>query len=733
MSASGIHSDVLTVAALKQQIESLEKRLAQLEAWVRPLSLGALAALSAPGSNGDMLTGEVRHAASSSRGNCLEAQFEDSGPQKKAYTLRDVGDPDKIEMGLTKELEISDLDLIRLLKEVIGRYPGVNFNSSLVVIPSPFAAIMHNWKNLNDRVRSAPDTQPCKDLEDLLATMKATPELEDHVKALDSNITSSTVTFDTLWTLFAPETFVVARAFMGIPQILQTINCVRFSRRCFRVWAWHWDWNGKMLIRVKHCLNIERFIGTARIAELPYQPLRHHSQPEALCAAIRKRSLKFIKATTRCKQGASQMFRYTGSVYVHHTMIFPSSGKEDTGSNHKRQSTGTDTDLNPEIVPTKGNFISDAQAFLQHVNGWYYPLGGLRGRDLASSEDVHIPFEDTIDFEDTIAVLDLEQELDCDNDNFLLFPPRVLGYATGEKIWAQFFLDSMKASPGKQPQKFHEVLQLDDKHKRLIESLVMSFYMDKSKQLNDIIEGKGKGLSFLLHGPPGVGKTLTAETIAEATGKPLFVVSFAEIGLNPTQAERRLERLYSLATKWEAVLLLDDADVYLEARGATSDADRNALVTVLLRVLEYYPGIIVITTNRVKTIDLAILSRITLSLGYENLLRGQRGAIFKHFLDQIDPALILDREDIDTFVEEDLAYRDIDGREIRNAVSAALAIARYEPENSRPIVGEALRDEADGRLTRRHLKAVIRMTTNLMTQTRENRMQEQRRYQARSE
>lgn len=49
---------------------------------------------------------------------------------------------------------------------------------------------------------------------------------------------------------------------------------------------------------------------------------------------------------------------------------------------------------------------------------------------------------------------------------------------------------------------------------------------------------------------------LTAETIAEASGKPLFVVSVAEIGLDASNAEKNLEKLFTLAGSWDAVLLM---------------------------------------------------------------------------------------------------------------------------------------------------------------------------------
>ena len=52
-----------------------------------------------------------------------------------------------------------------------------------------------------------------------------------------------------------------------------------------------------------------------------------------------------------------------------------------------------------------------------------------------------------------------------------------------------------------------------------------------------------------------------------------------------------------MVARWEAVLLLDEADVFLEAR-STHDLERNKLVSIFLRVLEYYEGILFLTTNR---------------------------------------------------------------------------------------------------------------------------------------
>lgn len=312
--------------------------------------------------------------------------------------------------------------------------------------------------------------------------------------------------------------------------------------------------------------------------------------------------------------------------------------------------------------------------------------------------------------------------MDRTDDNFVIFPPRVLGYATREKVWGQFGLDSMSDRPERQPNKFDENLQLDPKYKTLIKALVQSHEQaseHSGKQVEDVVQDKGKGLVLLLHGPPGVGKTLTAETIAQATAKPLVVVSVAEIGLDASRAERNLERLFKLATKWEAILLVDEADVFLETRGSTSSASRNALVSVLLRVLEYYRGIIILTTNRIKSIDVAVISRIHLAIRYEDLSIDQMRSIFKYFLNQLEPSYIASRDQIDDFIQDFGHHYNLNGRQIRNVVSAALAAARHEA-----VATTTGKPKGDGRMTYKHLKSVCEMTRDFQEQLKENTRQQ---------
>lgn len=149
-------------------------------------------------------------------------------------------------------------------------------------------------------------------------------------------------------------------------------------------------------------------------------------------------------------------------------------------------------------------------------------------------------------------------------------------------------------------------LVLGKKHKELVYALVRQHSMD-SQPFDDIVVGKGKGLIGLLCGNPGCGKTLTAEAVAEVAHRPLYVISAGDLGMDPKTMEENLARILELAHIWKAVLLLDEADVFLHRRSMT-DLVRNALVSVFLRQLEYYQGILIMTTNMMKQIDPAFES-----------------------------------------------------------------------------------------------------------------------------
>ena len=198
----------------------------------------------------------------------------------------------------------------------------------------------------------------------------------------------------------------------------------------------------------------------------------------------------------------------------------------------------------------------------------------------------------------------------------------------------------------------------------------------------DFMDGKGEGLIILLHGGPGTGKTLTAESIAELVERPLYRVTCGDIGTDAESVEKYLESVLYIGSNWKCVVLMDEADVFLEER-TKLDMQRNALVSVFLRVLEYYNGILILTTNRIGTFDEAFKSRIQLALHYPPLDRDGRWEVWRNFVqslsetgENINTGEISKKLDI-------LARHKLNGRQIRNTVNTARQLARYKKETIR--------------------------------------------------
>jgi hypothetical protein len=246
------------------------------------------------------------------------------------------------------------------------------------------------------------------------------------------------------------------------------------------------------------------------------------------------------------------------------------------------------------------------------------------------------------------------------SEHYVLMPPYAYGFSFVSKQWGEIVLE--KTSPIEFRDQAYDQLVLESTKKDMIRALVES--NDTGK---DIIAGKGGGLIFLLDGTPGVGKTLTAEAVAEKLHKPLYIVGAGELGVNPQQLEANLRNILDTAHFWDAVLLIDEADIFLEAR-STSDILRNAMVGIFLRMLEYYQGILFLTTNRADSIDDAFFSRISLSMHYHDLDAEKRVQIWTNVLELYEATL-------DPKQLASLGEHVINGRQIKNCVRLAHSLA----------------------------------------------------------
>lgn len=205
-------------------------------------------------------------------------------------------------------------------------------------------------------------------------------------------------------------------------------------------------------------------------------------------------------------------------------------------------------------------------------------------------------------------------------------------------------------------------LVLPEERKELVSMLVEGADL----ALDDIVKGKTGGIIVICTGPPGTGKTLTAEVFSEQVKRPLYMVQCSQLGTNEEELEKQLRTVLGRAQRWKAILLIDEADVYVHTRG--NDIQQNAIVGVFLRVLEYYRGILFMTSNRETIIDDAIMSRATAWIRYDLPDRARAIAIWKVLSTQYSTGLI--HKDFERLVDME-KFKAISGRSIKNLLKLA--------------------------------------------------------------
>lgn len=246
--------------------------------------------------------------------------------------------------------------------------------------------------------------------------------------------------------------------------------------------------------------------------------------------------------------------------------------------------------------------------------------------------------------------------------------PNLLGFSFYAKKWGE--LDIEKISEITFKDNAFNSLVLNNDVKKIVKSLICN----SDDTFTDIIDGKSGGCIFLLHGPPGVGKTLTCEAVAELLHKPLYSIGIGELGTTPEYLEAKLTRIIELAHTWNAIILIDECDIFMEARN-TSDINRNAMVAIFLRLLERHQGVMFLTTNRINTMDDAFRSRISMIIDYDNV---NINLDIKH---KIWTNLLTASELIDKFTQEDineLSTYQLNGRQIKSAIRMSQSISKAD-------------------------------------------------------
>jgi hypothetical protein len=175
----------------------------------------------------------------------------------------------------------------------------------------------------------------------------------------------------------------------------------------------------------------------------------------------------------------------------------------------------------------------------------------------------------------------------------------------------QFWVHASVMSPYIYDPSLRDKLVLPQEHRDLIDILTD----DMDVVMDDIVAGKSGGSTILCMGGAGLGKTLSAEVYSEVTERPLYRVHSGQLGTTPDTVEGNLKKILDRSARWGSVLLIDEADVYIRERD--NSMNHNAIVAAFLRTLEYFSGLLFMTTNRSGDVDDAIKSRCIAIIKYE--------------------------------------------------------------------------------------------------------------------
>lgn len=425
-------------------------------------------------------------------------------------------------------LYVNPQPLRQLLKDVIGNYPSDPIDVDDVQISSPYHSLFHYRKQLAEvglkRFEESGDSQSLQQLELLLDWIRTNFELEiaAHERCLSS--TSKAIPYDKLWTLFAPGTIVYT-------EINNHHRLFRVSHYwydddddenpCFNVRTKFVDYDGETFGYRRTDLCIGKYAGHREVSEHNIRPLGFVEDAAEIREAVLACGRRFAELAT-----GQHFMQYKGIAL-----------KRDPNSSQR------------------------------------YLRFDATGRVMIDCKTYH-----RLDANDTIWTINFDKGHGegLNEEDMLLANAMVRGYSMSAKRFLEF--DLGRISPIEWNTKCFEQLVLDANTKKTVQALVSTHSQHRSDSdgdnFDDIVKGKGLGLVCVLHGPPGVGKTLTAECVAEYVQRPLYMVSSGDLGVSSEQLDEQLSRIMDMCSTWRAVLLIDECDIFLEQR-ALHDLHRN--------------------------------------------------------------------------------------------------------------------------------------------------------------
>ncbi|MCX7556783.1 AAA family ATPase [Xanthomonadaceae bacterium JHOS43] len=185
-------------------------------------------------------------------------------------------------------------------------------------------------------------------------------------------------------------------------------------------------------------------------------------------------------------------------------------------------------------------------------------------------------------------------------------------------------------------------------------------FLNTDRDLSALIEGlrAGRAARLCLFGPPGTGKTALGHHLAQVLDRPLHVKRASDlVSMWVGETEKNLAQAFLEAGDEGAILLIDEADSFLQDRSRAQRSWEVSQVNEMLTQMEAFEGIFIASTNLVDSLDAASLRRFDFKLRFDYLGAAQRVALFRRVLDEdaLDAASLHRIERLDRFTPGDMA------------------------------------------------------------------------------
>ncbi|PGG97335.1 hypothetical protein GX51_07369 [Blastomyces parvus] len=574
-------------------------------------------------------------------------------------------------------IDIQSPILVSALKDILKEDEIYLEETETAKFEEPFSALYFRSDDITEKYRSAEQGSTLKVHLELLVKLLGDmfTETKLRVKRLQD---SGLVSWKLAWAYFPKGAYVYSweNNREVLTKVVETKYEKQGYKRALLIKCKIVIFDGENFVWEEVTLEMPGFAGNLPITDLPHYPLRFHESPEAVIARLKARATDVLDL---------QGLRYR---------TYADIAMDTKGKRHNVDSR--------VLVDTRGFNKYQLKEPPREMKDPEYrkklvlkpvstPVEDVDRNDPASSQGtLH---EKTSSPNTSVYLSEEAQQKNKEGmlkigDDLALLQHIVQGYALRNKKWLMFYVDELK--PVEWNDEAYDHLVYDQQQKDLVLSFVENHH-GAQRQEDDVIAGKGQGLNILLSGPPGTGKTLTAEAVADRCRRPLFYLQAEDLGIMASELGANIKAVFEMAIEWDAVILLDEADVFMSERHP-NDIARNELVSIFLREIEYYRGIMFLTTNLYETIDTAFRSRLNLHLLFSPLTPETREVVWRKFLERMPPMAPRPaeveaggeqevRSAMKEIMDEDLkelSMWQLNGREIKNAAKMAKSWCDYK-------------------------------------------------------